>query len=147
MCGLPAAAHPALVAQEYAADRSRWAHLLSYDPTERYTALIDKTDGQEIWLMTWLPGQSTDLHDHGDVSGAFTLVSGTLTERVARGTPHPAEILHPLTAGQTRVFAPGYIHQVTNTGPDPAISIHIYRDTRPPMTPYRQDPLTGPHPR
>lgn len=144
--GTPALAHPALIAREYALDRDRWRDLLSYDPDERFTALIDRTDGQEVWLMSWLPGQGTDLHDHGSVAGAFTVVSGILTERVARGGARPAEVLHPVTVGQTRVFGPGYVHQVTNAGTDPAVSIHVYREGRPPMGHYRLDPLTGPQP-
>lgn len=117
--------HPALIARAYAADRSRWAHLLRYDPDERFTALVDNTDGQEIWLMSWLPGQQTDRHDHGNATGAFTVVSGTLTEHVLhRGT------MLSLSPGQSRVFGPGYAHHVRNDGPDPAVSLHVYRATR-----------------
>ena len=117
--------HPALIAREYAAARERWAHLLRYDPDERYTALVHRTPGQEVWLMSWLPGQGTDLHDHGAAGGAFTIVSGELTEHV-----HHRGITHQLGVGQSRVFGPGYVHQVHNAGPDPAISIHVYRAVR-----------------
>jgi quercetin dioxygenase-like cupin family protein len=117
--------HPALVARAAAADRSRWAHLLRYDPDERFATLVAATDDQEIWLMSWLPGQETDSHDHGNATGAFTIVSGTLTEHVLhRG------ITHAVTAGQSRVFGPGYAHQVRNDGPDPAVSLHVYRAVR-----------------
>lgn len=117
--------HPALIATSYAADRDRWAHLLRYDPDERFTALVEVTEDQEVWLMSWLPGQGTDQHDHGDATGAFTVISGVLTEHVLhRG------ITHPLTQGQARVFGPGYRHQVRNDGPDPAVSLHVYRSTR-----------------
>jgi quercetin dioxygenase-like cupin family protein len=117
--------HPALIARAYAADRSRWAHLLRYDPDERFVALVEQTDEQEIWLMSWLPGQRTDLHDHGDATGAFTVVSGALTEHVLhRGTELS------LSPGQSRVFGPGYAHQVRNDGPDPAVSLHVYRAVR-----------------
>jgi quercetin dioxygenase-like cupin family protein len=117
--------HPALIARAYATDRSRWAHLLRYDPDERFAALVDATAGQQVWLMSWLPGQQTDLHDHGAATGAFTVVSGTLTEHVRhRGTTHP------LVPGQSRVFGPGYAHQVRNDGPDPAVSLHVYRAVR-----------------
>ena len=75
--------------------------------------------------MSWLPGQSTDLHDHGSATGAFTIVSGVLTERVMR-TGTTLE----LQPGQSRVFAPHYVHQVSNNGDDPAVSIHVYRATR-----------------
>lgn len=117
--------HPALVARAVAADRSRWAHLLRYDPDERFATLVESTDDQEVWLMSWLPGQQTDHHDHGDATGAFTIVSGTLTEHVLhRG------ITHAVAAGQSRVFGPGYAHEVRNDGPDPAVSLHVYRAVR-----------------
>ena len=115
--------HPALIARAFAADRDRWARFLRYDPDERFATLVDATDGQEVWLMSWLPGQETDRHDHGDATGAYTIVSGTLTELV-RGTALS------LSPGQTRVFGPGYAHQVRNLGPDPAVSLHVYRAVR-----------------
>ena len=36
----------------------------------------------QVWLLSWLPEQGTPLHDHGTSAGAFTVVRGTLTERV-----------------------------------------------------------------
>lgn len=117
--------HPALIARAFAADRSRWATFLRYDPDERFATLVESTGGQEIWLMSWLPGQETDRHDHGAAAGAFTVVSGTLTEHVVhRGTALS------LSPGQSRVFGPGYVHQVRNLGPDPAVSVHVYRSVR-----------------
>ena len=138
-------AHPALVAAEFARDRDRWRGLLRYDPDVRFAALVRRTDDQEVWLMGWLPGQGTDLHDHADTTGAFTVVSGVLTEHVSH-PGRPTEAVHTLVAGQSRVFAPGYVHRVHNAGPDPAVSIHVYRATRPVMGRYRFDPLTGPEP-
>jgi predicted metal-dependent enzyme (double-stranded beta helix superfamily) len=136
------ARHPARIAAQYARDRARWAHLLRYDPDERFATLIESTADVEVWLLSWLPGQHTDLHDHAGSSGAFTVVSGTLTERVVR--PHVAvQVNHALTVGQTRVFGPGYVHHVRNAGVDPAVSIHVYRPERAAMTPYRFDAVTG----
>jgi len=117
--------HSALIARAFAADRSRWASFLRYDPDERFATLVDATEGQEVWLMSWLPGQETDRHDHGTATGAFTVVSGTLTEHVL----HRRTTLS-LSPGQTRVFGPGYAHQVRNLGADPAVSLHVYRSTR-----------------
>jgi quercetin dioxygenase-like cupin family protein len=117
--------HPALIARAYAADRATWAHLLRYDPDERFAVLVEATGEQEIWLMSWLPGQETDQHDHGNATGAFTVVSGSLTEHVLhRG------ITLSLSAGQSRVFGPGYAHHVRNDGPDPAVTLHVYRSVR-----------------
>lgn len=117
--------HPALIARAYAADRAKWAHLLRYDPDERFAALVESNDEQEIWLMSWLPGQETDRHDHGNATGAFTVVSGSLTEHVLhRG------VTLSLSPGQSRVFGPGYAHHVRNVGPDPAVTLHVYRTVR-----------------
>jgi predicted metal-dependent enzyme (double-stranded beta helix superfamily) len=134
----PASAHPALIARQLAADTDRWRHLLRYHTGERFTTLVESTERQEIWLMSWLPGQGTDLHNHGGATGAFTIVAGTLTERVTRTTG--TETVHQVTAGQSRVFGPGYVHQVSNDGPDPAVTVHVYRPSRLPMITYRLDP-------
>jgi len=136
----PGIVHPARIALDVARDRNRWAALLRYDPVERFATLVDATDDVEIWLLSWLPGQHTDLHDHNGSAGAFTVVSGVLTERVIRDR---TEVTHPVTVGQTRVFGPRYVHLVRNAGPDPAVSIHVYRPERAGMTSYRFDPATG----
>lgn len=136
----PAPRHPVRVSLEYAADRRLWRHLLRYDPDQRFSTRIAVSEGEEVWLMGWLPGQHTDLHDHAQSTGAFTIVSGRLTETVARGA---ATRLNVLAAGQSRVFGPGYVHQVRNDGPDPAISIHVYRTERA-MRSYHFDPVSGP---
>ncbi|GAA5160423.1 MULTISPECIES: cysteine dioxygenase [Amycolatopsis] len=142
----PALRHPVRVALEYAADRDRWRDLLRYDPDQRFSTRIAGDEHEEVWLMGWLPGQHTDLHDHARATGAFTVVSGGLTETVARRAPdgRPVTELHVLSAGQSRVFAPGYVHQVRNEGPDPAISIHVYRSGGRAMRPYHLDPVSGP---
>lgn len=135
----PTAAHPARIAADFARDRDRWAHLLRYDPDERFAALVAKTGDVEAWLLSWLPGQHTDLHDHAGSAGAFTVVSGVLTERVIKDT---VEVEHLVVVGRTRVFGPRYVHQVRNLGPDPAVSIHVYRPERC-MNHYRFDPRAG----
>lgn len=132
--------HPVRVALSVAADRPRWAHLLRYDPEERFSTLVEKTADQEIWLMSWLPGQTASLHDHSTTSGAFTVVSGVLTEVVTTRI----QVVHTLNVGQSRVWGPGYVHQVRNDGADPAVSIHVYRHGSRAMTPYRYDPVNGP---
>lgn len=53
------------------ADR-RWYERLYHDPD------------YDIWVISWLPGQSTGFHDHGASSGAFVVATGILEEhRVA----------------------------------------------------------------
>lgn len=121
----PSGRHPALIATELVLDRDRWWSRLRYDPVTRFSLLLDLSDDHEAWLLTWLPGQATGVHSHGGGSGAFTIVSGVLTERVVR-TGATLE----LRPGQSRVFPSDYVHRVSNNGGEPAVSIHVFRPAR-----------------
>lgn len=139
----PAATHPALIARDLTDDLTdgvaRWAHLLRYDPDRPAAALVERTGSQEVWLVGWLPGQGRRWHTHDAVSGAFTVVSGVLTERVARN----GEVLaYRVEAGRTRVCGARHRHEVINDGPDPAVSVHVYR-TATASGVCRFDPVTG----
>src|SRR4051794_33240718 len=112
----PASAHPALIALELAADIDRWSYEVRYHVGQRYSRLVATSEGQDLWLMSWLPGQATDLHRHPGMAGAFTVVIGTLIERTG-------ERVHQVVPGQCRVFGPDYVHQLINEGPYPAVSI------------------------
>lgn len=107
------------LARSIAADRSQWEHLVEYDATSRWYHRLRTGPGYEVWLLSWVPGQGSGLHDHGRSSGVLTVLEGALTERTERGT-------RALSAGAQRVFAPGYVHEVVNDSLDPAISLHVY---------------------
>lgn len=126
--------HPVRTALRYAADRGRWRHLLRHTPDTRWFGLLERTDDQEIWLLSWLPGQGTGTHDHGRAHGAYTVISGVLTEHVIH--PDRREAHHVVHTGQSRVFGPSYLHRVHNHGADPAVSLHVYRPGRVAMTTY-----------
>jgi predicted metal-dependent enzyme (double-stranded beta helix superfamily) len=83
----------------------------------------------EAWLLTWLPGQGTEWHDHGGSAGAFMTLRGVLTERHAEVSCGPPRIIagaRELVAGTLRPFGSRHVHQVTNEGVEPAASIHVY---------------------
>lgn len=121
----PAREHPATVAEfaglarTIAADRAQWAHLVEYDATSRWYHRLRTGPGYEVWLLSWVPGQGSGLHDHGRSSGVLTVLDGELTERTERGQ-------RALGTGSQRVFAPGYVHEVVNDSLEPAVSLHIY---------------------
>ncbi|MBN0045950.1 cysteine dioxygenase family protein [Streptomyces actuosus] len=121
----PPREHPATVAEfaglarALASDRSRWEHLVQYDATTRWYHRLRTGPGYEVWLLSWVPGQGSGLHDHGRSSGVLTVLDGTLTERTGRGT-------RALAAGAQRVSAPGSVHEVVNDTLEPAVSLHVY---------------------
>ncbi|MDH6136942.1 hypothetical protein P3T37_006373 [Kitasatospora sp. MAA4] len=122
-------AHPTTVAgyaqlvREIAADRARWAPLVRYDALTRWYSRLETGPGYEVWLLSWLPGQSSGFHDHGDSSGVMTVVQGELVER---SLTHAGEGLRALRPGGQRVFSSGYLHEVVNAALEPAVSIHLY---------------------
>src|SRR5271156_198569 len=88
----------------------------------------------DIWVISWLPGQSTGFHDHGASSGAFVVATGILEEHGPGGRTH---VMHP---GKPRAFGPDYAHDVCNVSLAPAISIHAYS---PPLTEMNEYELDG----
>jgi predicted metal-dependent enzyme (double-stranded beta helix superfamily) len=41
---------------------------------------VHAAPGYEIWLLSWLPGQITPIHDHGGAVTVTTVLSGTVLE-------------------------------------------------------------------
>lgn len=101
----PAREHPATVAdfvglaRSIAADRAQWAHLVEYDTTTRWYHRLRTGPGYEVWLLSWVPGQGSGLHDHGLSSGVLTVLDGELTE-------HTEQTSRPLAAGAQRCSRP-----------------------------------------
>jgi quercetin dioxygenase-like cupin family protein len=139
----PVRQHPGTVAEfaglsrSLAADRAGWEPLVRYDPTTRWYARLRTGPGYEVLLLSWLPGQSSGLHDHGSSTGVLTVLAGTLRERAL--TAH-GETTRALTAGAQRAFAAGYVHQVVNDSLEPAVSLHVYFPGLTEMTPYACPP-------
>ncbi|MFI8941476.1 cysteine dioxygenase [Streptomyces syringium] len=127
----PVPAHPSTVAEfaglarGIAADRDSWAHLVRYDAASRWYHRLRTGPGYEVWLLSWVPGQGSGQHDHGPSSGVLTVLSGELTE-LTGPTGAAAGDRRRLRAGDQRVFAPGYAHEVVNDSLEPAVSLHIY---------------------
>jgi len=112
-------------------------------------------DGElDVWLISWVPGHATELHDHGGSLGALTVLSGSLNEfrwdgkRLRR---------RRLDAGDQAGFPLGWVHdvvwaprsapnpqaprppQLAGTG-QPTLSVHAYS---PPLTAMSYYEVTG----
>ncbi len=99
----------------------RWYERLYYGPD------------YDIWVISWLPRQSTGFHDHGASSGAFVVATGILEEH------RPGERTRVIHAGKPRAFGPDYAHDVRNVSLAPAISIHAYSPPLSDMNEYELD--------
>jgi hypothetical protein len=106
---------------------------------DRWYTRLHGDDELDVWLISWVPDRSTELHDHGGSLGALTVLSGALRE-----TRWDGEKLkrRRLTAGDQAAFPLGWVHDVVwapeqrETSPilplaTPTLSVHAYS---PPLT-------------
>jgi predicted metal-dependent enzyme (double-stranded beta helix superfamily) len=121
-----------------AAAEQTWRRLVRFTPEQRWFHRLELTREYEIWLLSWLPGQHTGFHDHGDASGAFTVASGELRETLAAAG---SSRVRRRTAGQGSVtrFGGQHLHDVGNVSTAPAISVHAYS---PPLSAMRRYQMT-----
>ena len=136
-----------LHATDQAADdvlSGRCEHLLptgGVPDTTRWFTRVYGDDELDIWLISWVPGHATELHDHGGSLGALTVLSGSLNEFRwdGRGLRR-----RRLDAGDQAGFPLGWVHDVVWAprpvpGPAstpqptvrPTLSVHAYS---PPLT-------------
>lgn len=84
----------------------------------------------EAWLLAWLPGQGTELHDHGGAArpaaGALAVVSGALTEFTVEPGPFPRLRRTRLDRGEVSTVGDRTVHAVRNDSDEPAVSLHVY---------------------
>lgn len=113
------------LARRWANRRQDWLFEPQFDAESRWYRRLAEHPDCEIWLLTWTPGQHTEIHDHGGSAGAFTVASGQLTELTAHNRGRE---LRPrlLDCGEGRRFGPRHIHQVANHSQTPTVSVHVY---------------------
>jgi predicted metal-dependent enzyme (double-stranded beta helix superfamily) len=148
--------------QRLTSSPAEWVARVRLDPEGRWYERIHMTDDFEVWLISWLPGQSTGFHDHGVSAGAFGVVWGALDESVVTrraaapkhggqpsrmGGSRPPSPLAPaippepratrVAAGDVRAFGPHYVHDVQNSSTaSVAVSVHAYSPPLSSMTRY-----------
>lgn len=96
-----------------------WLPRVRLNPEGRWYERLHHDGEREIWLISWLPGQTTGLHDHGGSRGAFAVALGSLQERDLGG-------VRDVSPGGSRAFGAEYIHEVRNVSDAPAVSVHAY---------------------
>lgn len=133
--------HARFIAAEVLAGR----YLVEYDQTQRWHRRLYRDHQVELWLISWLPSQGTQLHDHGGSGGAFTVLHGELAEAVYQPPPAWPEVAGPALVERRRPsgsgvgFGPRHVHDVRNLSQAPAASVHAYSPPLSSMTFYDVD--------
>jgi rhodanese-related sulfurtransferase/mannose-6-phosphate isomerase-like protein (cupin superfamily) len=102
-----------------------WLERVRLQADRRWYECLYHGSEYDVWLISWMPGQSTGFHDHGASAGAFLVTSGTLEEHRPGAT---SQIISP---GDFSAFGANYTHDVRNVSQAPSVSIHAYS---PPLT-------------
>jgi predicted metal-dependent enzyme (double-stranded beta helix superfamily) len=123
----------ALVTTIGTSHRSALLDQVRFASPQRWWSRLALTEEVEVWLLSWLPGQHTEPHDHGGASGAFSVVLGSVSETYR----YPGAGIHQRThdLGSAIGFGPGRAHQVWNTSTEKAATVHAYS---PPLVPTRE---------
>ena len=116
------------------ASSNGWLNRVRLCTEHRWYERVYQGPDHDIWVISWMPGQSTGFHDHGESSGAFVVATGILEEHRPREQP---VVIPP---GKWRAFGPDYAHDVRNVSLAPAVSIHAYS---PPLTDMNEYELEG----
>jgi hypothetical protein len=103
---------------------AEWQASIRFGASERWWTRLRSDDLVDVWLLTWVRDTGTNLHDHGDSAGAFTVVSGELEE--VRPDDTGSLLGTRLAAGSSRGIERGVVHDVRCPTPLPTISIHAY---------------------
>ena len=110
--------------RDIAADEGSWAHLVRFGTDgDRWWTRLHGDESVDVWLLTWLPGHATDLHDHGDSAAAFAVARGRLEEvRAQRDGLVQSTVRQE---GEVTWVPVGAVHDVAAVDV-PAVSIHAY---------------------
>ena len=120
----------AALTRSVAAQVRTGAHDVVLDPERRWYRRLHADPFVDVWLISWVAEQATELHDHAGSLGALTVVSGVLDEQ--RWVAREGALRHRrLRAGRGATFGLGHVHDVVNTEPVHAVSVHAYS---PPLT-------------
>jgi predicted metal-dependent enzyme (double-stranded beta helix superfamily) len=138
---LPARLGPARLGElvRQVADAGDWPSLVTFDASRRWYRRLELTEAYEVWLLTWLPGQHTGFHDHGEAAGAFTVVQGELAETLARPGSRAVRC-RATSQGSLRTFGARHLHDVSNAASAAAVSVHAYSPPLTAMRRYQMEP-------
>jgi Cysteine dioxygenase type I len=108
------------------------------DLQQRTWRLVARTPDFDAWLIAWPRGGKVELHDHGNSTGALSVITGALVEAVPSrdDSGRLSLIRHELQAGATLGFGAGHVHDVTNPSDGVALSLHVYSPALTSMTFY-----------
>lgn len=95
---------------------------------EYHREMVHRAPGLEIWLLSWLPGQVSSIHDHGGIVTVTTVLSGSVFEeryeRSGAGMTVRPSWSNTRVVGDIDPIDPSEIHRITPIVP--TVTLHLY---------------------
>jgi predicted metal-dependent enzyme (double-stranded beta helix superfamily) len=113
-----------VLVRRIASEPELWRPLVRHTPEARHCVSLHADDDVGIWVISWMPGHDTGLHDHAGSHGAVLVVEGDVIE----GRPEWSKEKRwtQLGASEAFTFDEADVHRVLATGDGPAVTIHAY---------------------
>jgi quercetin dioxygenase-like cupin family protein len=126
--------HLADIAAGLSAAPGLWRGEVRHDPAARQPVRLLSTARYDVWVIGWMAGHRTTLHDHGRSAGALAVVEGALEETLPGGRTRT------IGAGEVVDLPGGLMHDVAAAaGAEVSTSIHVYSPPLTAMTYYGAD--------
>jgi hypothetical protein len=114
----------AALARRIAAKPSLWGPFVRHGIRERGHEQIYLDAYVGIWVISWMPGHDTGLHDHEWSSGGVAVAEGAIVEERPRWGMPPRRVV--AEAGDAFCLTDTEIHRMANVSSAPAVTIHAY---------------------
>ena len=107
---------------------NEWMRYMQFDRKTYKRNLIMKTNFYEMYLLCWLPGQRTPMHDHPGNGCMFKIIHGTINERLYDSN---FEMIQENVHESGSVIAiKDDVHVMENKTNNYIASLHIYSDPK-----------------
>ena len=84
------------------------------------------TANYDVWLVTWPPGTGQRDHDHGESTGVFQVVVGSIVERRQTNPDRLTATVRHLVPGMSSTSEAWHRHEIWNQSDVEATSVHVY---------------------
>jgi predicted metal-dependent enzyme (double-stranded beta helix superfamily) len=121
-------------------ERFDFARVARFSAQSYVRTRIHRDDTREVYVMGWLPGQFSSIHDHGAAPCAYEVLRGCLQEEIfrLRGPGEAPELLEACAwpAGSRLSRQANAVHRCGNAQSSgaPLVTLHVYdhpaRDAR-----------------
>ena len=94
-----------------------------------YKNLVFRNDNLEIYIITWIPGASTRIHDHPEKGCLLKVLQGELTETEYTKDDLDINYKNTKTLKKDDIgfqISNVILHKINNNTPDISVSLHIY---------------------